>query len=79
MMISNIALKNIKSFKDVDFDLCDFNVGIGLCASGKSNLFDMFKFIKDLNEDFQKAISNRSGLYLKIFNSIISRPYFLGS
>ena len=69
MRISNIMLKNIKSFKDIDLDLNDFNVVIGSCASGKSNLFDIFKFIKDLNEDFQKAISNRSTVYLKNFNS----------
>ena len=69
MRISNIMLKNIKSFKDIDLDLNDFNVVIGSCASGKSNLFDIFKFIKDLNEDFQKAISNRSAVYLKNFNS----------
>ena len=69
MRISNIMLKNIKSFKDIDLDLNDFNVVIGSCASGKSNLFDIFKFIKDLNEDFQKVISNRSAVYMKNFNS----------
>ncbi|WP_407378469.1 AAA family ATPase [Methanobrevibacter sp.] len=69
MRISNITFKNIKSFKEVNLDLDDFNVIIGSCASGKSNFIEVFKFLKDLSEDFEKTINNYSRFYLKNINS----------
>ena len=48
MAITNIAVSNFKSFKQLDLDLGRFNVVIGANASGKSNLAEIFKFLRDI-------------------------------
>lgn len=48
MFLSKIKIKNFKSFDDVSFDLNKFNVVVGECSSGKSNLLESLKFLKDL-------------------------------
>ena len=68
MYLSNITVKNIKTFKDVSVDLNNFNVLIGSCSSGKSNFVEIFKFIKDICDDFEKGIRYHAGMYLKNFN-----------
>lgn len=56
MKISNIEIKNFKSFKDISVDLNKFNVIIGESASGKSNFIEAFKFLKDIYEGYEKGI-----------------------
>ena len=69
MRLSNVRIKNFKSFKDVSIDLNDCNILIGACASGKSNFIEIFKFLNDISEDFERAISKHGGdYYLKNFN-----------
>lgn len=48
MAITNIAVSNFKSFKDLDLNLGPFNVVIGANAAGKSNFVEIFKFLRDL-------------------------------
>lgn len=56
MKISNIEIKNFKSFKDICVDLNEFNVVIGESASGKTNFIEAFKFLKDICDDYEKGI-----------------------
>lgn len=69
MRISNIKIKNFKSFKYLSLDLNNPNVFIGSCSSGKSNLFEVFQFLKDISEDFQKGINKHGGQYIKNIKS----------
>lgn len=69
MKLSKIEIKNFKSFNEVSIDLNDFNIIIGACASGKSNFIEIFKFLKDIPDDFRKAISKHGGEYLKNFKT----------
>ena len=56
MKISNIEIKNFKSFKDASVDLNKFNIVIGESASGKSNFIEAFKFLKDICDDYEKGV-----------------------
>ena len=59
MYVSEIRVKNFKTFDDVYLDLNNFNVLIGACGSGKTNFFQVFVFSKYL------ALSNI--LWVKIY------------
>ena len=62
MAITNIAVSNFKSFKNLDLDLGRFNVVIGANASGKSNFVEVFRFLKTLErENLVDAISLYGG------------------
>lgn len=69
MKLSKIEIKNFKSFNELCIDLNNFNIMIGACASGKSNFIEFFKFLKDIPDDFRKAISKHGGEYLKNFKT----------
>jgi predicted ATPase len=63
MYISRIKLRNWKNFKDVDAALGLRMFLIGPNASGKSNLLDVFRFLRDLaNNGLEKAVGARSGV-----------------
>ncbi len=51
MAIKRIKVKNFKSFDELDLELHPFNVVIGANASGKSNFTQIFKFLKDVEEN----------------------------
>jgi predicted ATPase len=62
MAITNIAISNFKSFKELDLDLRRFNVVIGANASGKSNLVEVFRFLKSIEDnDLDDAVSLHGG------------------
>ncbi len=62
MAITNIAVSNFKSFKELDLDLGRLNVVIGANASGKSNFVEIFRFLKTLQrETLADAISLHHG------------------
>ena len=63
MKLSKIKVKNFKSFEDINVDLNNFNVLIGACASGKSNFVEVFKFLRDISEDFERGLSKHGGEY----------------
>lgn len=66
-MIKRIEVTNFKSFKELKLEFGKFNVVIGANASGKSNLIQIFKFLRDiLNYGLDNAISLQGGVeYLR--------------
>lgn len=65
MYISNIKLKNWRNFREVDVDLQTRVFIIGPNASGKSNLLDAFRFLRDivrLGGGLQEAVMLRGGV-----------------
>ena len=62
MRISRIRLSNFKSFQEIDIGLRPFNVVIGPNASGKSNLVQAFRFIRDIYMNgLENAVSMQGG------------------
>lgn len=65
MIISKLALKNWRNFRTVNADLTERVFVIGPNASGKSNLLDVFRFLRDIAKPgggLQQAITERGGL-----------------
>lgn len=66
MQIKRIKLKNWLNFRDVDVPLTERSYLIGPNASGKSNLLDIFRFLRDVAKPagggLQKAVSDRGGI-----------------
>ncbi len=67
MMISRLVARNWKNFLKVDLALEDRTFLVGPNASGKSNLLDLFHFMKDLvlpGGGLYQAVTRRGGLSL---------------
>lgn len=65
MRLTHFTLKNWRNFKQADFDLQDRMFVIGPNTSGKSNLLDALRFLKQIASaggGFQEAISSRNGM-----------------
>ncbi len=66
MMISRLRLKNWRNFKKVDVSLRERVYVIGPNASGKSNLLDVMRFLRDVAKPegggLQKAVKDRGGI-----------------
>lgn len=65
MIISRVKLKNWKNFKDIDVPLCNRTFMVGPNASGKSNLLDAFRFLRDIAKPgggLQNAVLERGGI-----------------
>lgn len=63
MYVSRIALQNWKNFKSTEADLARRTFLIGPNASGKSNLLDAFRFLRDLAQDgLGQAVEERGGV-----------------
>lgn len=66
MLISKLRLKNWRNFKQVDVDLRERVFVIGPNASGKSNLLDALRFLRDVAKPtgggLQRAVESRGGL-----------------
>ncbi len=65
MIISRIVLKNWKNFKEVDVPLTDRVFVVGPNASGRSNLLDVLRFLRDIAKPgggLQKAVTDRGGI-----------------
>lgn len=65
MIISRIKLKNWKNFKEIDVPLTSRLFMIGPNASGKSNLLDIFRFLRDIAKPgggLQNAVLDRGGI-----------------
>jgi len=66
MLITRLKLKNWRNFKNLDVPLRSRTYVIGANASGKSNLLDVFRFLRDIcrpaGGGLQKAIEDRGGL-----------------
>ncbi|MBM2816692.1 MAG: putative ATPase [Ignavibacteria bacterium] len=65
MMISRIKLTNWKNFQNVDFQLKSRAFIVGANASGKSNLIDVIRFLRDVVKQsggLQHAVDVRGGI-----------------
>jgi len=66
MIVSHLIVKNWRNFRHIDVDLRDRMFVVGPNASGKSNLLDIFRFLRDLARPegggLQKAVKDRGGL-----------------
>jgi predicted ATPase len=66
MLITDLKLKNWRNFRGVDVPLGPRTYVIGANASGKSNLMDVFRFLRTLAQTdgggLQKAIKDRLGM-----------------
>ncbi len=66
MMISRLRLKNWRNFLGIDVLLHDVSYILGPNASGKSNLLDVFRFLRDLSKErgggLQSAVESRGGM-----------------
>ncbi|HUQ93914.1 MAG TPA: AAA family ATPase, partial [Bryobacteraceae bacterium] len=65
MIISRLALKNWRNFRVLEVPLTDRVFIIGPNASGKSNLLDALRFLRDIAKPgggLQRAISQRGGV-----------------
>jgi predicted ATPase len=66
MLVSRIKLKNWRNFRSLDVPLRDVSYLLGPNASGKSNLLDAFRFLRDVSKakggGLQTAVSDRGGI-----------------
>ena len=65
MIVCHLILKNWRNFQAVDVSLKERVFLIGPNASGKSNLLDVFRFLRDIAKDgggLQKAVADRGRL-----------------
>lgn len=66
MLITKLKLKNWRNFREVDVPLGPRTMVIGANASGKSNLLDVFRFLRTIAQSegggLQKALKDRGGL-----------------
>lgn len=65
MRLTHLSLENWKNFRKVDLALQRRTFIIGPNASGKSNLLDAFRFLRDVADPeggFQRAVKQRGGV-----------------
>ena len=66
MIINRLIVKNWRNFRQIDVRLSERQFIIGANASGKSNLLDIFRFLRDIVKaeggGFQKAVKDRGGV-----------------
>lgn len=66
MLVTRLKLKNWRNFRDVDVPLGPRGYVIGANAAGKSNLLDVFRFLRTIAQSdgggLQKALKERGGL-----------------
>ena len=69
MIINRLIAKNWRNFQQIDVRLSERQFIVGANASGKSNLLDIFRFLRDIVKaeggGFQKAVKDRGGVSLK--------------
>jgi predicted ATPase len=66
MFVTRLILKNWKNFRQVDIGLREITYIVGPNASGKSNLLDVFRFLRDVAKPtaggLQTAVAARGGI-----------------
>ncbi len=66
MIISRLIAKNWRNFQQIDVPLRERQFIVGPNASGKSNLLDIFRFLRDIAKadggGLQKAVKDRGGV-----------------
>lgn len=66
MLVTRVQLKNWRNFRQLDVPLRETTYVLGANASGKSNLFDVFRFLRDVSKSkgggLQTAVAERGGI-----------------
>lgn len=66
MIVTHLQVRNWRNFRSIDVDLRERQFIVGPNASGKSNLLDIFRFLRDIAKQegggLQKAIKDRGGV-----------------
>ena len=66
MIVRNLKLRNWRNFREADVPLAETTYLLGANAAGKSNLLDVFRFLRDISKaqggGLQKAIADRGGI-----------------
>ena len=66
MIINRLIVKNWRNFQQIDVPLRERQFIVGPNASGKSNLLDIFRFLRDIAKPegggLQKAVNDRGGV-----------------
>ena len=66
MIIKRLKVKNWRNFRELDVPLRERQFVVGANASGKSNLLDIFRFLRDIVKaeggGLQKAVKDRGGV-----------------
>jgi predicted ATPase len=66
VLVSRLRLKNWRNFRNLEVPLHEVSYVLGPNASGKSNLLDVFRFLRDVSKPrgggLQTAISDRGGI-----------------
>lgn len=66
MQITRVSLKNWRNFRSLDIPMRDVTYILGPNASGKSNLLDVFRFLRDVSKPtgggLQAAVIARGGI-----------------
>jgi len=66
MLVTRLVLQNWRNFREVDVSLRESTYLLGANATGKSNLLDVFRFLRDISKTqgggLQKAIADRGGI-----------------
>ena len=66
MIVTRMRVKNWRNFKEFDVRLQERQFIVGPNASGKSNLLDVFRFLRDIAKSdgggLQKAVNDRGGV-----------------
>ena len=66
MIISRLIVKNWRNFQEINVPLRGRQFIVGPTGSGKSNLLDIFRFLRDIVKTdgggFQKAVKDRGGV-----------------
>jgi predicted ATPase len=66
MLITRLVLKNWRNFRNLDVPFREVSFLLGPNASGKSNILDVFRFLRDVSKTqgggLQKAVADRGGM-----------------
>mgnify|MGYP006291158773 CR=1 FL=1 len=65
MIVKRLILKNWRNFQDADVSFSERTFIVGSNASGKSNLLDVFRFLRDIVKQaggLQHAVDSRGGI-----------------
>ena len=66
MLVTRLKLKNWRNFRTLDVPMREVSYLLGPNASGKSNLLDAFRFLRDVSKSkgggLQQAVADRGGI-----------------
>ncbi len=75
-MITSLKVRNFKSLENVELRLSSLHVLVGANGSGKSNLFDVFQFLRELAITGESAVHSRGGFSQLVWGGDLKRTMF---